>query len=201
MSTFRAAVLLTTLAIVLPAIPGCGDDSNSDREPSHTTPAGTTPSSTVKEVQSTTKTPEKSADATNTRPELPDLPKGAGAIDPDAPDDFTKTESGLRYRILRQSEGQKPRVNDRLVADYKGWLDGGKEFDSSYRSGKPLPFILKTGPGGVIAGWVEGLQIVGVGGMIELEIPGALGYGPDGYPGLIPPDATLHFVVELKQIR
>jgi FKBP-type peptidyl-prolyl cis-trans isomerase FkpA len=201
MSPFRAAVLLTTLAIILPAIPGCGDSAEPDRKAPHTSPAGTTASSSAKEIPSTSTTPAEPADAAKSRPDLPDLPQRAGAVDPDAPEEFTETDSGLRYRILRKSDGRKPQVNDGLVVDYKGWLDGGKEFDSSYKEGKPLPFILKTGPGGVIAGWVEGLQLVGVGGMIELEIPGALGYGPRGYPGLIPPDATLHFVVELKQIR
>jgi FKBP-type peptidyl-prolyl cis-trans isomerase len=208
MISIRAAVFSTTLAIVFIAISGCGDDTNPDRVASRSTPAGTTSSSPAKSPESDPKTPEenakpaeKSADATRKRPGLPDLPKEAGAVDPDAPEDFIETESGLRYRILRQSDGQKPQVNDRLVADYKGWLDGGKEFDSSYSAGKPLPFTLKTGRGGVIAGWVEGLQFVGVGGMIELEIPSALGYGPDGYPGLIPPNATLHFVVELKKVQ
>jgi FKBP-type peptidyl-prolyl cis-trans isomerase len=208
MISIRAAVFSTTLAIVFPALSGCGDDANPDRVDSRTTPAGTTSPTTAKSPESKPKTPqdsakqtEESTDKTRKRPDLPDLPKGAGKVDPDAPEDFTETDSGLRYRILRQSDGQKPQVNDRLVADYKGWLDGGKEFDSSYSAGKPLPFMLKTGRGGVIAGWVEGLQFVGLGGMIELEIPSALGYGPDGYPGLIPPNATLHFVVELKKIQ
>jgi FKBP-type peptidyl-prolyl cis-trans isomerase len=208
MISIRAAVFSTTLAIAFPALSGCGDDANPDRVASRSAPAGTTSSSPAKSPESESTTPEDSAKqgeestvTTRKRPDLPDLPKGAGKVDPDAPEDFTETDSGLRYRILRKSDGRKPQVNDRLEADYKGWLDGGKEFDSSYKDGKPLPFTLKTGPGGVIAGWVEGLQFVGVGGMIELEIPGALGYGPRGYPGLIPPDATLHFVVELKQIR
>ena len=200
MCPFRAAVLIITLSIVLPVISGCDDGSKSERSAPQSSPAGTTAPSSAREVPSRSKTEEKPAVATKSRPDLPNLPQGAGAVDPDAPEDFTETDSGLRYRILRKSDGRKPQVEDNLVADYKGWLDGGKEFDSSYKDGKPLPFTLKTGRGGVIAGWVEGLQLVGVGGMIELEIPGALGY-PDGYPGLIPPNATLHFVVELKQIR
>jgi FKBP-type peptidyl-prolyl cis-trans isomerase FkpA len=208
MISIRTAVFSTMLAIVFPALSGCGDDANQDRVASRSTPAGTSSSSTANSLESEPKTPEESPqqteesdDASRKRPDLPNLPKGSGKVDPDAPEDFTETESGLRYRILRQSDGQKPQVNDRVVADYKGWLDGGKEFDSSYSAGKPLPFTLKTGRGGVIAGWVEGLQFVGVGGMIELEIPSALGYGRDGYPGLIPPNATLHFVVELKKIQ
>ncbi len=208
MISFRAKVFSATMAIVFPAMSGCGDDANPDRVASRPTPAGTSSSSTANSLESKPKTPEQSpkqteesADASRKRPDLPDLPKGAGKVDPDAPEEFIETESGLRYRILRQSDGQKPQVNDRVVADYKGWLDGGKEFDSSYSAGKPLPFTLKSGRGGVIAGWVEGLQFVGVGGMIELEIPSALGYGPGGYPGLIPPNAMLHFVVELRQIQ
>jgi FKBP-type peptidyl-prolyl cis-trans isomerase FkpA len=90
-------------------------------------------------------------------------------------------------------------VDDRVVADYKGWLDDGRKFDSSYDRHEPIDFALKTGPRGVIAGWVEGLQLVGVGGMIELEIPGPLAY-PQGRPG-IPPNATLHFIIELKEVK
>lgn len=133
--------------------------------------------------------------------ELPNLPRGAGAIDPDAPTEFTETESGLRYRILRKSEGRKPQPGERVVAHYKGWLDNGKQFDSSYDRDEPLAFAVKSGPGGVIAGWVEGVQLIGVGGMIELAIPGDLGYGPRGFPGTIPPNATLHFIVELQEIK
>src|SRR5262249_54279206 len=160
---FRTAVVSAAFAVVLPALSGCGDDSKSEQA-SRATSAGTPASSKAEEAPSDPKTPATSAVAARTRPDLPDLPSGAGAVDADAPEEFTETDSGLRYRVLRKSEGQKPQVNDRVVADYQGWLDGGKVFDSSYRSGRPLPFTLKTGPGGVIPGWVEGLQFVGTGG-------------------------------------
>ena len=120
-----------------------------------------------------------------------------GARDPDAPSAFTQTESGLKYRILRKSDGEKPTVSSRVKVHYVGTLDDGSEFDSSYRRGEPAAFALS----GVVPGWTEGLQLVGEGGMIELEIPSALGYGPAGMPGAIPPNATLHFIVELLEIQ
>ena len=120
-----------------------------------------------------------------------------GPTDADAPKEFTKTESGLKYRILRKSDGEKPTASNSVVAHYRGWLDDGTEFDSSYKRGEPTEFPL----GGVIPGWTEGLQFVGKGGMIELEIPSDLGYGPRGMPPTIPGGATLHFIVELKEIK
>ena len=121
---------------------------------------------------------------------------GPGETDPDAPEEFTATESGLKYRILRKSDGRKPAATDRVLCHYKGTLDDGTVFDSSYDSGSPSAFGLNE----VIKGWTEGLQLIGEGGMIELEIPGELGYGELGFGGSIPPNATLHFIVELKRI-
>jgi FKBP-type peptidyl-prolyl cis-trans isomerase len=126
---------------------------------------------------------------------LPTLPKGAGKMDDNVPEEMTPTSTGLYYRILRKSDGRKPTATDKVVAHYKGWLDDGKQFDSSYDRGEPTPFGLDE----VIKGWTEGLQLIGEGGMIELEIPGRLGY-PQGRPG-IPPMATLHFIVELQQVK
>lgn len=120
-----------------------------------------------------------------------------GPVDPDAPEEFTTTESGLKYRIRRKSEGRKPKASDSVVAHYRGWLDDGTEFDSSYKRNEPTPFPLS----GVIPGWTEGLQLIGEGGMIELEIPYALGYGERGQPPVIPPSATLHFIVELVNVQ
>ncbi len=120
----------------------------------------------------------------------------AGPVDQDAPKEFTTTKSGLKYRILRQAEGARPSASDTVTVNYRGWLDNGKEFDSSYDA-EPISFPL----GGVIAGWTEGLQLVNQGGMIELEIPSELGYGARGAGGVIPPNATLHFIVELIDIE
>ncbi len=84
-----------------------------------------------------------------------------------------------------------------MTVHYRGWLDDGKEFDSSYKRNDPATFPLNR----VIPGWTEGMQLVGKGGMIELEIPSELGYGAAGSPGAIPPNARLHFLVELIDIK
>ncbi len=120
-----------------------------------------------------------------------------GEIDSSLSTDWNTTESGLKYRVLRQGEGDKPVASDSVVVDYKGWLDDDTVFDSSYRRGETIDFPLS----GVIAGWTEGLQQIECGGMIELEIPFELGYGPSGMPPVIPPSATLHFLVELHEIK
>ena len=128
----------------------------------------------------------------------PALPKGAGAIDADAPQAFASTASGLQYRVLRKGTGASPKASNTVKVHYHGWLDGGKVFDSSYQRGESIEFPLNR----VIPGWTEGMQLVGEGGMIELTIPSDLGYGKRGTPGgPIPPDATLHFLVELLDVR
>lgn len=119
-----------------------------------------------------------------------------GPQDADAPTDFVETSSGLRYRILRESDGRKAGPTDSVTCHYRGWLDDGTVFDASYSGGKPLTFGLFE----VIPGWTEGLQLVGEGGMIELEIPYQLGYGEKGNAS-IPGGATLHFIVELLEVE
>lgn len=128
---------------------------------------------------------------------FPELPKGAGQIDRDAPKEFTETKSGLNYRILRQGTGAAPKATSSVRVHYHGWLDNGKVFDSSYRRNEDISFGLNQ----VIKGWTEGMQLVGAGGMIELQIPSDLGYGNRGAPPDIPPKATLHFLVELIEVR
>jgi FKBP-type peptidyl-prolyl cis-trans isomerase len=120
-----------------------------------------------------------------------------GPIDRGAPMAFTTTDSGLKYRILRKTDGAKPKATDKVTVHYRGWLDDETEFDSSYKRDKAATFPLTS----VIRGWTEGLQLVGEGGMIELVIPPTLAYGERGAGGVIPPNATLHFLVELKQIN
>ncbi len=120
-----------------------------------------------------------------------------GPDDKDAPKEFSGTKSGLKYRIVRKSDGRKPTAKDTVTVHYRGWLDNGKEFDSSYKREEPTTFPLDK----VVPGWTEGLQLVGEGGKIELVIPSHIGYGPRGMaPGGIPGNATLHFVVELIQV-
>jgi len=126
----------------------------------------------------------------------PALQDGTGQMDDDAPEEFTETGSGLKYRVLRDSDGAKPTASNTVKVNYRGWLDDGSTFDGSYGK-KPISFSL----GGVIAGWTEGLQLVGVGGMIELWIPADLGYGSAGSGRSVPPNATLHFIVELLEVN
>jgi len=126
-----------------------------------------------------------------------EAPAGEGPSDKEVPAEFTTTPSGLKYKILRKSDKKMPTSKDTVTVNYRGWLDNGKEFDSSYERGEPISFPLN----GVIAGWTEGMQLVGIGGKIELEIPSKLGYGERGAGRAIPPNSTLHFIVELIDIK
>jgi FKBP-type peptidyl-prolyl cis-trans isomerase FkpA len=130
----------------------------------------------------------------------PDDPKEKvkpGPIDKDAPQEFTTTKSGLKYRILRRSGGARPAETDIVEVHYKGWLDDETVFGSSYRSGDKTSFPLIR----VMQGWTEGMQLVGKGGMIELEVPPELGYGKRGKRGAVPPNARLHFIIEIFSAR
>ncbi|MCM2373618.1 FKBP-type peptidyl-prolyl cis-trans isomerase [Aporhodopirellula aestuarii] len=126
----------------------------------------------------------------------PELQAGTGAMDAGVAPEFSATDSGLRYRVLRNSDGQKPTAASTVTVHYRGWLNNGKVFDSSYERGEPTTFPLRN----VIDGWTEGMQLVGEGGMIELWVPSKLGYGERGSPGSIPAHANLHFIVELVSI-
>jgi len=128
---------------------------------------------------------------------FPELPKNAGKIDKDAPKVFQTTKSGLKYRVLRKGTGAHPTPTKTVKVHYQGWLSNGKVFDSSYNRGQSISFPLS----GVIKGWTEGMQLVGQGGMIELEIPPDLAYGDRGAGAAVPPKATLHFLVELLSVQ
>ncbi|WP_197440454.1 FKBP-type peptidyl-prolyl cis-trans isomerase [Polystyrenella longa] len=114
----------------------------------------------------------------------------------DSTAEWVTTNSGLKYRILKEGKGKKPASSNEVTVHYRGWLDNGKEFDSSYGRGEPISFPLT----GVIPGWTEGMTYVSEGGEIELEIPANLGYGSQ-QAGQIPPNSTLHFTVELLKIK
>lgn len=114
-----------------------------------------------------------------------------------APKEIT-TESGLKYIVLKEGAGAVPKKGDMVKAHYTGWLVNGTKFDSSVDRGEPLQF--QVGVGKVIKGWDEALLSMKVGEKRKLTIPGDLAYGKRGYPGVIPPDATLIFDVELLEI-
>lgn len=111
----------------------------------------------------------------------------------------TTTPSGLIYVITRRSEGRTPRPGETVVVNYTGLLTSGVKFDSSLDRGQPFKF--KLGEGRVIKGWDEGIEKLRVGEQATLIIPSELGYGARGSGGIIPPDATLIFIVELMGIE
>ena len=104
---------------------------------------------------------------------------------------------GLQYRVLRAGEGPKPAADDRVVVHYRGRLLDGTEFDSSYRRGEPAEFKV----GGVIRGWRMALQAMPKGSRWEVWIPAALAYGESGAGGAIGPNQTLHFEIELIEVK
>ena len=111
-------------------------------------------------------------------------------------DEVTTTESGLQYKVIESGDGKQPKATDTVTTHYRGTLIDGREFDSSYQRNQPMEFPLNA----VVRGWTEGLQLVSEGGKIELSIPSDLGYGQQGAPPVIPPDAQLHFIVELHEV-
>ncbi len=110
-----------------------------------------------------------------------------------------KTASGLEYADVVVGQGAAPKSGQTVVVHYTGWLTDGKKFDSSRDRGEPFKFTL--GQGQVIKGWDEGLATMKVGGRRTLLIPAELGYGARGAGGVIPPNATLKFDVELLGIE
>lgn len=105
--------------------------------------------------------------------------------------------SGLQYKILTAGTGPKPAATDTVVCQYKGTLLDGTEFDSSYKRGQPATFAV----GRIIKGWTEALELMPVGSKWQLFIPADLAYGERGAGGVIPPNATLIFEVELVSIQ
>ena len=112
---------------------------------------------------------------------------------------FESTDSGLRYQIIQKGTGTKAEKGKTVSVHYKGQLPDGTVFDSSYKRNQPIDFPL--GMGQVIAGWDEGISLLKVGDKARFVIPSDLGYGSQGAGGVIPPDATLIFDVELMDVK
>lgn len=106
------------------------------------------------------------------------------------------TATGLVYRAMVEGTGASPVPTDKVKVHYRGTFPDGKEFDSSYSRGQPAEFSLNR----VIPCWTEGVQRMKVGGKAKLVCPPEIAYGPRGAGGVIPPNATLHFEVELLGI-
>lgn len=112
---------------------------------------------------------------------------------------FSKTASGLRYQIIQKGDGAKAEKGKKVSVHYKGQLPDGTVFDSSYKRNQPLEFAL--GVGQVIPGWDEGVGLLKVGDKARFVIPSDLAYGSAGAGGVIPPNATLIFDVELMGVK
>ncbi|MDB9316362.1 FKBP-type peptidyl-prolyl cis-trans isomerase [Nodularia spumigena] len=114
-------------------------------------------------------------------------------------DNVVTTPSGLKYIELEEGTGATPERGQTVVVHYTGTLENGNKFDSSRDRNSPFEF--KIGTGQVIKGWDEGLSTMKVGGRRQLIIPAELGYGSRGAGGVIPPNATLLFDVELLDVK
>ena len=111
---------------------------------------------------------------------------------------FDQTDSGLRYKIIQKGSGTQAEKGKSVSVHYEGSLDNGQVFDSSYRRKDPITFTL--GIGQVIQGWDEGIALLQEGDKARFVIPSYLGYGERGAGGVIPPNATLVFDVELVKV-
>ena len=118
----------------------------------------------------------------------------APAVSAQAP---VTTQTGLVYQSLKDGSGDSPTATDTVKVHYRGTLPDGREFDSSYKRGEPAEFALNR----VIPCWTEGVQLMKPGGKAQLTCPPAIAYGPRGAGGVIPPNATLQFEVELVSVR
>jgi len=108
------------------------------------------------------------------------------------------TTTDLKIESIKKGTGASPKKGDAVTVHYTGWLTDGSKFDSSVDRDEPFTFVL--GAKQVIGGWDLGVAQMKIGDKVKLTIPPHLGYGPRGYPGAIPPNATLIFDVELLAI-
>jgi len=115
-----------------------------------------------------------------------------------ADENVVTTDSGLQYVVIAEGDGASPQPGNRVFVHYVGTLENGTKFDSSRDRGRPFDFTI--GQGQVIKGWDEGVGLMKVGDRRKLIIPPDLGYGARGAGGVIPPNATLVFDVELLRI-
>lgn len=189
-------LILPLLAAAALAGAGCGgddDDTTTANIPSGNAPAGTT--TTPAEPEDGTDTGESTTPTTGTdTTQDPSLAQKPEVEVPDGP-----APKELVVEDLVEGTGPEAKAGDTVTVDYVGVLyDDGEQFDASWDSGQPFTFEL--GAGNVIEGWDQGVEGMKVGGRRQLIIPPNLAYGTEGAPPTIPANATLVFVVDLKEI-
>lgn len=113
------------------------------------------------------------------------------------PANVQKTPSGLAIEMVKEGKGTQPTASSTVRVHYRGMFPDGREFDSSYKRGEPIEFPLN----GVIKCWTEGVAMMKVGGAARLTCPPSIAYGARGAGGVIPPNATLMFEIELLGVR
>ncbi len=183
------SVCLVGLALVLGA--GCPKPAPEPEEMALGAPPGTDEAADAPEpVSEGEEKPEEAAEGE--KPETKEATVQSG--------DWITTDSGLKYQDVKVGEGASPEPGATVVVHYTGTLKDGTKFDSSRDRNEPFSFAI--GRGEVIEGWDEGVITMKVGGTRKLIIPPELGYGEMGTPGgPIPPNAELHFDVELLEIK
>lgn len=180
---------------------GSGGSNNNKSSSGQNAPAANS-TSVARPDTSTAAQPTQPA-AQPTQPVAAPTSAGGAASDGNAPGIPTvtgavqTTADGLKYVDITVGNGQQAKPTDTVTVNYTGWLTNGTKFDASADHGGPATFPLSS----VIPGWTEGVGSMKVGGKRRLIVPANLGYGPNGSPPVIPPNATLIFDVELLSIQ
>lgn len=211
-------LLAGTFAVIVLCLPGCANSDaqggNAGTAPGVAGPpsnAGTSQPVASGQPQQDVAGPPSSAATQGQNPaQNPNLNQQSQTVSPEKNSLFRKleekqmtpsvvtTQSGLQYEDLVVGNGPSPQNGAVVSVHYTGWLTNGTKFDSSVDRGEPFKFPL--GQGRVIKGWDEGVATMKVGGKRKLTIPPQLGYGPSGFPPVIPGNSTLIFEVELLGI-
>lgn len=187
-------VVLITAQLVGDRRPAMADPDPNFPLPTATMSTPATLDTAVEEPLTIAQAPKE---ATAVNPSEPVNPSGDEPVTDANP--LVTLPSGLQYEDLQVGNGPSPQPGDQVTVHYTGTLIDGKQFDSSRDRGRPFQF--KIGVGQVIKGWDEGVASMKVGGRRKLIIPSELGYGSRGAGGVIPPDATLVFDVELLGVN